>query len=151
MLPFGARVDPGAKAMKGCSAFPKTTASLEPHHQIVGHLLGGGGVLPLCRVSETVKQRWQQLYSFPTDWRSPYLCAVMYIHVNVSIFVYVCDTISSSVSGCTFLSAIMHMHVSVYMYVAFMYMYVGSNVSVYMWDDIGSVYVCLHICMYVCI
>ena len=35
MLPFRVRVDLGATAMKGCSAFPKAPASLEPHHQIV--------------------------------------------------------------------------------------------------------------------
>ena len=35
MLPFRARVDLGIMAMKGCSAFFKAPASLEPHHQIV--------------------------------------------------------------------------------------------------------------------
>ena len=35
VLPFWARVDLGAMAMKGCSRFPKDPASLEPHHQIV--------------------------------------------------------------------------------------------------------------------
>ena len=35
MLPFRARVDLGAMAMKGWSTFPKVSASLEPHHQIV--------------------------------------------------------------------------------------------------------------------
>ena len=30
MLPFWAKVDLGAMAMKGCSAFPKSPASLEP-------------------------------------------------------------------------------------------------------------------------
>ena len=30
-----ARVDMGAMAMKGCSAFPKAPVSLEPHYQIV--------------------------------------------------------------------------------------------------------------------
>ena len=34
-LPFRARVELGAMAMKGYSAFPKAPASLEPHHQIV--------------------------------------------------------------------------------------------------------------------
>ena len=29
------RVDLGAMAVNGCSAFPKAPASLEPHHQIV--------------------------------------------------------------------------------------------------------------------
>ena len=46
MLPLRARVDLGAMAMKGYSAFPKTPALLEPHHQMVlvsypGHSLGG--------------------------------------------------------------------------------------------------------------
>ena len=35
MLPFRARVDLGAIAMTGYSAFPKASASLETHHQIV--------------------------------------------------------------------------------------------------------------------
>ena len=35
VLPFRARVDLGAMAMKGCAVFPKAPASLEPHHQIV--------------------------------------------------------------------------------------------------------------------
>ena len=39
VLPFRARVDLGAMAMKGCSAFPKNPRELT----------GGGGVLPLCR------------------------------------------------------------------------------------------------------
>ena len=35
MLPLRARVDLGAMAMKGYSAFLKAPALLEPHHQIV--------------------------------------------------------------------------------------------------------------------
>ena len=35
VLPLRARVDLGAMAMKGYSAFPKAPALLEPHHQIV--------------------------------------------------------------------------------------------------------------------
>ena len=35
VLPFRARVDLGAMAMKGCSEFPKAPASVELHHQIV--------------------------------------------------------------------------------------------------------------------
>ena len=35
VLPRRARVDLEAKAMKGCSIFPKASASLEPHHLIV--------------------------------------------------------------------------------------------------------------------
>ena len=35
MLPLQARVDLGAMAMKGCAAFSKAPASLEPHYQIV--------------------------------------------------------------------------------------------------------------------
>ena len=35
LLPFRARVNLGAMAMKGCSAFPKAPVSLKPHHQIV--------------------------------------------------------------------------------------------------------------------
>ena len=35
VLPLRDRVDLGAIAMKGYSAFPKAPAFLEPHHQIV--------------------------------------------------------------------------------------------------------------------
>ena len=35
VLPHRARVDLGAMAVKGCSAFPKAPVVLEPHHQIV--------------------------------------------------------------------------------------------------------------------
>ena len=35
VLPLWARVDLGALAMKGYSAFSKAPALLEPHHQIV--------------------------------------------------------------------------------------------------------------------
>ena len=35
VLQILARVDLGAIAMKSCSTFPKASASLEPHHQIV--------------------------------------------------------------------------------------------------------------------
>ena len=35
MLPFQVRVDLGAMAMMGCSAFLKTPVSLEHHHQTV--------------------------------------------------------------------------------------------------------------------
>ena len=35
VLPFRARVELGAMAVKGYSAFPQTPESLEPHHQIV--------------------------------------------------------------------------------------------------------------------
>ena len=52
MLPRRARVDLGAMAMKGYSAFPKALALLELHHQIVQcHILDTtwGGVLLLFR------------------------------------------------------------------------------------------------------
>ena len=50
------RVDLRAMAMKGCSAFPKSPASQEPHHQIVlCHIQDTRyGVLPLCRGSDGV-------------------------------------------------------------------------------------------------
>ena len=35
MLPFRAKVDLGAMAMKGYSAFPKAPALMKPHHEIV--------------------------------------------------------------------------------------------------------------------
>ena len=39
-VPFQARVDLGAMAMKGCSAFPKAPVSMEPQLRT---LIGGGG------------------------------------------------------------------------------------------------------------
>ena len=49
MLPFQVRVDLGAMALKGCTAFPKAPVSLEPHHQIIKcpiqDTLWGGGLL----------------------------------------------------------------------------------------------------------
>ena len=55
MLQFRARVDQGAVAMKGCSAFSKTPASLEPQHQIVQyHIQETRWVLPLCRGAVSV-------------------------------------------------------------------------------------------------
>ena len=58
-----ARVDLGEMAMKGCSAFPKAPASLEPHHQIVvismTHV--GGGSSPCAEM--------QLVYcTAPADW-----------------------------------------------------------------------------------
>ena len=45
-----AKVDLGAVAMKGCSAFPKAPTSLETHHQIVlCHIQDTHWGLPLCR------------------------------------------------------------------------------------------------------
>ena len=59
MLPLRARVDLGAMAIKGYSAFPKTPALPEPHYQIVyyhsGHSLGGG-LTPLQRRSRCILQ-----------------------------------------------------------------------------------------------
>ena len=53
MLPLWARVNLGAMAMKGYTAFPKAPAILEPHHEIVlCHIQDaccGGALLPLCR------------------------------------------------------------------------------------------------------
>ena len=54
VLPLRDRMDLGAIAVKGYSAFPKTPALLEPHHQTVYcHIQDihwvGWGFLPLCR------------------------------------------------------------------------------------------------------
>ena len=58
LLPFWAREDLGAMAMKGCSAFPKAPASLEPHHQIYCHTQDThwGGLTPLQRCSRCILQ-----------------------------------------------------------------------------------------------
>ena len=45
MLPLRVRVDLGAMAMKGCAAFPKAPALLEPYHQI------------FCLISKTLLRR----------------------------------------------------------------------------------------------
>ena len=63
VLQFRARVDLGAMAMKGCSAFPNAPASLEPHYQIVG-----------CHIQDTHRGYYpstemQSVYSTaPADW-----------------------------------------------------------------------------------
>ena len=69
MLPHLARVDLGAMAIKGYSAFPKAPASLEFHHQTVQ-----------CHIQDT---RWERSYpsaevqsvysTAPADWASPTL------------------------------------------------------------------------------
>ena len=60
MLPLRARVDLGAMAIKGYSAFPKAPVLLEPHHQIVYcHIYDnrwGGGLTPLQRSSRCILQ-----------------------------------------------------------------------------------------------
>ncbi len=65
VLPFRARVDLGAMAMKGCFAFPKVPTSLEPHQRIIQcHIQDTywGGSYPAAEV--------QSVYSTaPTDWR----------------------------------------------------------------------------------
>ena len=56
VLPLRARVDLGAMAMKGYSAFPKAPALLEPHHQIVQ-----------CHIQDT--HSGESVYSTaPADW-----------------------------------------------------------------------------------
>ena len=65
MLPRWARVDLGAMAMKGYSAFPKAPALLESHHEIFSvisrTLVGGGGAYPSAEK--------QSVYSTaPADW-----------------------------------------------------------------------------------
>ena len=49
MLPFQAKVDLGAMAKKGYSAFPKFTALLRSHHHIVLCHTQETHFLPLCR------------------------------------------------------------------------------------------------------
>ena len=60
VLPIRARVDLGAMAMKGYSAFTKAPALLEPHHQIVQcHLQDirwGGCLTPLQRRSRSIQR-----------------------------------------------------------------------------------------------
>ena len=78
MLPFQARVDLGARVMKGCSAFSKAPASLEPHHQIVnsGHSLDGS-----YPFAET-----QSVYSTaPADWAIN-ICSFSVIFFKLYIF-----------------------------------------------------------------
>ena len=53
-----ARVNLGAMAKKGYSAFPRAPVLLEPHHQIIQYHIQeiqcGWGVLPLCREAVSV-------------------------------------------------------------------------------------------------
>ena len=78
VLPFWAKVDLGAMAMKGCSAFTKAPASLEPQHQIIScHIQDTHwwwGLTPLQRCSRCILQpqptgRWVSEW-----WSSKYLC-----------------------------------------------------------------------------
>ena len=60
MLPLWAKVDPGAMALKGYSAFPKAPAFLEPQHQIVScHVQDtrseGGDLISLQRSSRYIQ------------------------------------------------------------------------------------------------
>ena len=58
MLPLRDRVDLGAIAMKGWSAFPKAPALLELHHQIV-----------YCHILDTI---WGQVSDFSAEKQSVY-------------------------------------------------------------------------------
>ena len=61
VLPLQARVDLEAMAIKGYSAFPKTPALLEPHHQIVRESYPSADV--------------QSVYSTaPADWAKIMIC-----------------------------------------------------------------------------
>ena len=69
-----ARVELGAMAMKGYSAFPKAPALLEPHHQIVlCHIQDtccGGGSYPSAEM--------QLVYStIPVDWANYELLEIL--------------------------------------------------------------------------
>ena len=64
VLPFQARVDLLAMAMKGYSVFPKASASMEPHQQIVQcHIHDShGGVSYLSAETQSV------YFIAPADW-----------------------------------------------------------------------------------
>ena len=57
MVPLWARVDLGTMAMKGCSALPKASVSLEPHDQIAS-----------CHIQDTLQWWWGGLT--PLQWCS---------------------------------------------------------------------------------
>ena len=102
VLPRWAIVDLGPMAMKGCTAFPKAPASLEPHYQIsvISRTLIGG-VLPLSRGAVDV-------FTAPADWASVYICVRVHAQVvklfnvgfNISInyFFFLWNNDSSLVS-----------------------------------------------------
>ena len=59
VLHLRARVDLGAMAMKGYSAFPKVPALLKPHHRIVSYHLQDihwGSITPLQRYNRCILQ-----------------------------------------------------------------------------------------------
>ena len=66
MLPLWDRADQEVRAMKGYSAFLKTSALLEPCHQIVNryiqntHLAEDGVLIPLQRCSWCILLGWGQ-------------------------------------------------------------------------------------------
>ena len=61
VLPFRARVDFGAMAMKEYSDFPKAPVSLEHHHQIVS-----------CHIQDTRQEGVLTLHRQPADWAMKY-------------------------------------------------------------------------------
>ena len=74
MLPFRARMDLGAMAMKGYAAFPKAPALLEPHYQIVK-----------CHIQDT---RWAESYS-SADWDIIISKRKMIIRIRITNLCYV--------------------------------------------------------------
>ena len=72
MLPLQARVNLGAMAMKGYSAFPKAPAILEPRHQIAScHFQDThwGGSYPLCKEAVGVFYSPSWLCQQKKNWR----------------------------------------------------------------------------------
>ena len=61
---FYKRVDLGAMAMKGYSAFPKVSALLESHHQIVNILYLGHSLWVSCPSVEILSVH----FTVPADW-----------------------------------------------------------------------------------
>ena len=99
VLPFRARVDLGAMAMKGCFTFPKAPASLEPHHQVVQcHILDfhwrGKGLTSQQRCSRCIlhppSSDWARIQKEKTICKNSLasFCNMKYVNV-ISKFSYV--------------------------------------------------------------
>ncbi len=86
VLPFRARVNLGVMAMKGCSAFSKAPASLEPHHQIVQCHIQARCQMQL--VYSTVLADWS------IEMRNASFCCIA-AHIQLYLYIHI-----SSSSSC---------------------------------------------------
>ena len=92
VLPFGARVNLGAMAMKGRSAFHKALAFLEPHHQIFSIISRTlvEGVLPICREAVGIFCSTSWLSNIEPWWLGIHTYIYIYLY-NLPKRFWLCD------------------------------------------------------------